>query len=39
MKRPIFSSSFSSLISTYLDYKAQNGFNEESYYLGLKKFD
>ncbi len=39
MKRPIFSSSFSSLISKYLDYKAQNGFNEESYYLGLKKFD
>jgi len=39
MKRPIFSSSFSSLILTYLDYKAQNGFNEESYYLGLKKFD
>lgn len=39
MKRPLFSSSFSSLISTYLDYKARNGFNEESYYLGLKKFD
>ena len=39
MKRPLFSSGFSSLISTYLDYKARNGFNEESYYLGLKKFD
>ncbi len=39
INRPLFSSSFSSLISTYLDYKARNGFNEESYYLGLKKFD
>ncbi len=39
MKRPVFSSRFSSLISSYLDYKGRNGFNEESYYLGLKKFD
>lgn len=39
MKRPTFNSCFSSLISQYLDYKCDNGFKEESYYLGLKKFD
>lgn len=39
MKEPLFSSSFSSLFLTYLDYKSRNGFNKESYYQGLKKFD